>query len=62
MTSPESKRPPPQSLYPHSVRTAQVRSRAILAVVCATLIGASIVSAFMRACEGDDQYAPSANH
>lgn len=61
--SPSSKRPSkyppsaPPSNWPEShrsIRPSQPRNRAILAGICATLLGAMIVSAFFRACEGTD--------
>jgi hypothetical protein len=53
-----SKYPPsaPPSGWPEphrSIRPSQPRNRAILAGVCATLLGAMIVSAIIRSCAGE---------
>jgi hypothetical protein len=55
-----SKYPPsaPPSGWPEphrSIRPSEPRNRAILAGVCATLLGAMIVSAIIRSCEEADE-------
>ncbi|HKU42663.1 MAG TPA: hypothetical protein VJR89_31105 [Polyangiales bacterium] len=46
-----SKHPPGPT---HSIPPSEPRKRAIVAGICAMLLGAFIVSAFVRACRGDD--------
>jgi hypothetical protein len=46
--------PPPYEPPSRSIKPSEPRSRAIFAAICLTIFGALVVSAFVRACEGDD--------
>jgi hypothetical protein len=52
-------RPPPPT---RSIPPAEVRKRAIVAGICATLLGALFVSAFIRTCRGDGFWETDTQH
>ena len=55
-----SKRPSRPPGPTRSIPPSEPRKRAIVAGICATLLGALIVSAFVRACQGDDFWQQNA--